>query len=499
MDILSNEQIGPKRFKTPQGYLLCVGVPIARTGTMMYGSGEIPVEAGDDGLIWITRDADALFDDETIASFNGMPVTDEHPPGNDVNPENWEKFCKGMTFNARRGEGDDEDVILADLLITNKQLIEEVENGKREVSAGYDANYEQLDKGVGRQSSIIGNHVALVEKGRCGPRCAIGDHQPNFHQEKQMPATAKPTGQKGAPPLKRRPISAVIRSAFADAAEAVAEELENQNDEKTGDEDGFDKGDGSSMGREAPGVHIHLNKATADEEAAAGYEARFQRLESQHQEILNAIGQLQTALNTRAAPAATADEDMDKKDDEEEGKTGDSDDQDKDDEKSKTGDEDKKPGDEEGKEGKEGKTGDSAALQTSFQALVADAEVLVPGFRVPTFDAAAGRAKTVDAMCAARRKVLGHLAATADGRALLGQVADLGSMDAEKSGCAEVAVVFKAAASLKKAQNNLAATGDSSKIPDPNAGKVQASPFSGAQGIGALQQALKEYHKQHSN
>ena len=32
-----------------------------------------------------------------------------------------------------------------------------------------------VEKGIGRQTNIIGNHVALVVKGRAGSRCAIAD------------------------------------------------------------------------------------------------------------------------------------------------------------------------------------------------------------------------------------------------------------------------------------------------------------------------------------
>ncbi len=77
----------------------------------------------------------------------------------------------------------EDDILLADLLITDKAAIESVRAGLREVSCGYDADYEQIEPGRGRQRNIIGNHVALVEKGRCGSRCAIGD--------KDMPTQAK--------------------------------------------------------------------------------------------------------------------------------------------------------------------------------------------------------------------------------------------------------------------------------------------------------------------
>lgn len=109
-------------------------------------------------------------------------------------------------------------------------------------------------------------------------------------------------------------------------------------------------------------------------------------------------------------------------------------------------------------------TGDSAALATSFQQMVAQAEILVPGFRVPTFDSAQPRARTVDNMCATRRSVLTQLANTTDGTALLGQVSDDG-FDVAQADCAVVATVFKAAASMRGGQNNRAATGDRMSVP----------------------------------
>ena len=106
--------------------------------------------------------------------------------------------------------------------------------------------------------------------------------------------------------------------------------------------------------------------------------------------------------------------------------------------------------------------GDSAALQTSFQALVAQCEVLVPGYRAPTFDSALPRAKTVDTMCSTRRGVLGMLANTTDDKALLEEVAE-GGLDIEKAPCDQIAVAFKAAHAVKSARNMR--TGDSLRAP----------------------------------
>ena len=168
--------LSPNIQVTPEGYLLCPGTAIARTGVLEYAPEEVGIEAGPDGIVTIHRAEEQVFAPEAMASFEGKPVTLEHPD-EDVNPSSWRELAVGIAQNVRRGEGGQADLLLADLLITDKSAIEEVRKGLRELSCGYDAHYEELGPGTGRQTGIVGNHIALVEAGRCGPRCKIKDHQ----------------------------------------------------------------------------------------------------------------------------------------------------------------------------------------------------------------------------------------------------------------------------------------------------------------------------------
>lgn len=167
-------KIGKTREITPEGYLLCRDVALARTGTLLYGDGEIPVEPDNTGRIVVTRGDDDLFRPETMASAEGKPITNDHPD-DWVKPENWKELCCGVGQNIRRGEGLEDNLLIGDLLVTDKQAIEDVMNGKVEISLGYDTDYLQLEKGKATQSNIVINHIALVEKGRNGNRCAIKD------------------------------------------------------------------------------------------------------------------------------------------------------------------------------------------------------------------------------------------------------------------------------------------------------------------------------------
>ena len=79
--------------------------------------------------------------------------------------------------NVRRGEGDFSDKLLADIIVYDKTVIEEIESGrKREISCGYGCDYGINENGNILQINITGNHVALIEEGRAGHSVRILDH-----------------------------------------------------------------------------------------------------------------------------------------------------------------------------------------------------------------------------------------------------------------------------------------------------------------------------------
>jgi len=176
--------------REPEGYLLCLNVPVARTGTQDY----LPEELGLPGigppschpersrgissdLISVYRPEEEVFSPETLASFEGMPVTNDHPPDG-VDIGNIRALQKGHAHNVRRGSGEESDLLLADLIITDPTLIDLILDGKREISCGY--TYELCEEnGQYIQRKIRGNHVAVVDAGRAGPRVCIKDQKPN--------------------------------------------------------------------------------------------------------------------------------------------------------------------------------------------------------------------------------------------------------------------------------------------------------------------------------
>ena len=152
---------------------------------MEYGEGETPLEPGNDGIIKINRAPEEVFRPQTMASFEGKPVTISHP-NEFVNAQNWSQLAKGVVQNVRKGTGEFADSLIADLLITDTVAIALVKNGLREVSCGYEAEYTQTGEGEGIQTNIIGNHVALVDEGRAGSEYAIEDHKGVTMDKKTM-------------------------------------------------------------------------------------------------------------------------------------------------------------------------------------------------------------------------------------------------------------------------------------------------------------------------
>jgi hypothetical protein len=386
MPFYTVQRLGEKQELTNEGFLLCRDVPIARIGELLYADGEVPVEATPDGLIKINRSPEEVFRPETIASFEGKPVTLDHPD-DFVTPETWRQLAVGTVQNVRQGQGIENDYLFADLLITDAQAIEDIRSGLREVSCGYEADYEQVEPGRGEQRNIIGNHVALVERGRCGPRCAIGDKEPS---------------------MKKKTLVQRIWGAFGTRDTAALTEA--MNELETMDETEEKKDEKETKDESEEKVDNDLDRDIL---------ARMDRLESLVTKFIEKM------------EGATTDE---KKDDEEEETK------------------DTILSAEEAEHNTEAKG--EAYTGDSLRKLAERAEILAPGFKLPTFDAAKGM--TADAACSCQRKALATAYDTEAGRKaidpfLAGKTADFAGMTPE-----QVAAIFAGAAEVRRTQNNAA-------------------------------------------
>lgn len=399
-------QIGRTRETTPEGYLLCRDVPLARIGKLLYADGEVPVTADNSGLIIIERGEDVLFDPRTIASFEGKPVTDDHPKGW-VTPENWKKLSNGTAHDVRRGEDEDSDCLVADLLITDKDMIDAVMKGKVEISLGYDADYTEISVGKGIQTNIFGNHIALVKKGRCGSRCKIGD---SF-----MPKQSKGWLES------LRKAKRTIDEALEKAKSTDEEDVKTEDD----DEDDDGKTTDAAINREL------LKTLKTVQTTVQTFDERLSNLEKKK----------------------TKDSESETEDDEEDGKGKETEDDILEAEQAQKLSE----------QGIQNHTGDS------LQEVLSRAEVLVPGFKMPTFDSA----NNGPAVLNTKRNVLKQAYATEDGQKALkpfvGAAPNFDTMPAYT-----VDAAFIGASELIKQQNN--AAGVRSGISTRDFGRAPLTP-----------------------
>lgn len=414
MRFFTIQKLGPKRSLTPEGFLLCEDVPVARTGDMLYAEGEVPIEAGPDGLIRISRTPEEVFRDETMASCQGKDVTLDHPD-DFVAPANYTTLTRGVMLNPRRGSGIEDDLLLADILIKDPAAITAVQDEEiEEVSLGYEADYEQVSPGRGVQRNIVVNHVAIVPRGRCGPRCAIGDKEPEMKTKDSKPS--------------RRPawLDRLMQSMKAKDEAGVEEALKE--------------------GQEA-----------MDEESEEEREAReAKEKEGKTGDALAQILKTVKALDARMAKieARDADPDDDDDDDDDDGK--------------------KKPTDDTIIEAETaGKldqsevdlyTGDSARL------IAARAEILAPGVKLPTLDGLKTKDRAV-ALCKCQRRALDQAYETDAGRAAIAPFLGRRAPDFEALPAQVVDAIFTGAAELMRAKNN--AGSSSGKVTTRDFGKAR--------------------------
>ena len=166
-------RFSPNMTRTPEGFLVCHNVPLARTGEQKYLGSE--VGKPEQQIVTVFRSESEVFSKDTLASFEGKPVTDNHPP-EFIIPENASGYFKGVGTNIRRGTGRESDLIIGDIIVYDAVLISEIEAGKREISAGYYCDYRECDGGL-EQYNIVCNHIAVVNNGRAGDRVAIKDEE----------------------------------------------------------------------------------------------------------------------------------------------------------------------------------------------------------------------------------------------------------------------------------------------------------------------------------
>lgn len=169
-------KLSPHRIKNDKGQLIITGCTFARTGKQKYHKSElgIPLTEGEDDFIYLDRPVEEVSSPAAIASFEGAPITDDHPEDDVVVGVNWDYLSKGMAFNVKYiADSPTKGHLEADLILTDPKLIDDVENHRvNELSAGYNCDVDDTNW---VQRKIRGNHIAVVISARAGHMAVIRD------------------------------------------------------------------------------------------------------------------------------------------------------------------------------------------------------------------------------------------------------------------------------------------------------------------------------------
>lgn len=118
--------------------------------------------------------ADTLFNQDSMESLRGVPVTVLHPDI-PVTPENYQQFAVGTVLSVNRVD----DALQVELSIADADAIKSIQQGAIELSCGYNVdvegtsgtfNFIEFDS---TQRSRRYNHIALVPKARAGATCKL--------------------------------------------------------------------------------------------------------------------------------------------------------------------------------------------------------------------------------------------------------------------------------------------------------------------------------------
>lgn len=158
--------------RLPNGYLRCNNVIMGRIGPQQYTTRELGIQTTDgrNHVVTVNRYEEDVFHPDTLKSIEGMSITIGHPKDDKgnivfVTSKNVDNYSVGTILNVRR----DDDNLVGDIIIDDENAIQKVIDKEiRELSLGYDTKYQLDGENALKQTMIIVNHLALVEKGRAG-------------------------------------------------------------------------------------------------------------------------------------------------------------------------------------------------------------------------------------------------------------------------------------------------------------------------------------------
>lgn len=240
MLITDRVKIQSNRQYTDEGFLVSKA-RIARTGIQDYYAFELGLtDREPTDIVKIYRPEDEVFNDESMSSFKNKTITDNHPEEM-VTAANAKKLSVGFSGDEVTRDGMFLETILH---FTDADIITKIESGKVELSNGYFSDLEWA-QGVTEdgiqydaiQRNIRGNHIAVVDNGRCGASCRISDHKP-LQQENPSMGTLVIDGVDYEVSDQVKQAVAKLQTRLADAEKKAEDAEEAMAKKKAEDEEG---------------------------------------------------------------------------------------------------------------------------------------------------------------------------------------------------------------------------------------------------------------------
>lgn len=151
-----------------------------RDGVLEYRGSEIGAEPADK-VFTVYRSAATIANVAPL--MDGIQLTDDHVPlGSEIAAPVGSVGNSTMvdlfdhTLNSTLG--------IQNSIQVADEMLHALQEGKRELSLGYEAELIPHDKYDLEQRAIVPHHLAVVERGRCGPACSFLDRQKETKMKK---------------------------------------------------------------------------------------------------------------------------------------------------------------------------------------------------------------------------------------------------------------------------------------------------------------------------
>jgi len=151
--------------------------PISKVGVFPYLGRSISDECEPDKVYYVYRPATTLSQSVETWDNPPKPFINDH----EMLGEGFSKIDDRPVQGVIHNPVFEDDILYADISVYSESLKKKIEDGKKELSLGYFCKYRK-EKGVYKgqaydyvQEDMVGNHIALVDNGRCGSDVKVFD------------------------------------------------------------------------------------------------------------------------------------------------------------------------------------------------------------------------------------------------------------------------------------------------------------------------------------